>query len=471
MPLGSQTEVCATRIFQRCRLAQASGRAEASGPVNTQMARRRFRSNQRHEPTTERSFQEYILSTTAPQTSRVELLRLVRGGEDTFLELKVKLSNPEKIAQGIVALANTGGGVIVFGVNDQMRVEGVDDAEDVQQQLVRICREEIHPPIVPFIDRIAFDNGRRIVALDVEGKRRPYRTRDGRFYLRIGAEKREATREELSTLLDEARPIGYESISVIGAAIKDIDEAHLWSFLREFAGDAFDEATAAGYPTAEVLERELLLATNNGLEVVPTTAGLLLFGHDERVSELLPRSAIVATRFAGESVQMAVVERVKFTGNLATLYESTLSFISRYCDLWDTRPRISRGAEVEESPVPARANYHRGALKEAVANMLVHRDLALRDQPTRLNIFDRTLEFINPRRSLGFSPVAQKAIRFGLPERLNPRISAVFSSPAYGLDLPNGGLPMLLRESRLFSGKRSETYAFNDEFRLRLHGI
>ena len=147
-----------------------------------------------------------------------------------------------------------------------------------------------------------------------------------------------------------------------------------------------------------------------------------------------------------------------------------LSFISRYCDLWDVRPRVSRLIEGEESPVPARANYHRGAVREAVANMLVHRDLALRDQLTRLNIFDRTIELINPRRTLGFSPVAQKAIRYGLPERLNPQISAVFSSPAYALDLPTGGLPMLLRESRMFSGKRTETYAFNDEFRLRLHG-
>ena len=95
------------------------------------MARRKFRGNQRHEPVTERSFLEY-LSTPALQTSRSELMRLVRGGEDTFLELKVKLSNPEKIAQGIVALANTGGGLIVFGVNDNMRVEGVDDAEDDQ---------------------------------------------------------------------------------------------------------------------------------------------------------------------------------------------------------------------------------------------------------------------------------------------------------------------------------------------------
>src|SRR6266481_4971121 len=112
------------------------------------MARRRFRSNQRHEPATERSLQEYFLSTPAPLTSRTELLRMIRGGEDTFLELKVKLSNPEKIAQEIVALANTGGGVIVFGVNDQLRVEGIDDGENVQDELVRICREEIDPPIV-----------------------------------------------------------------------------------------------------------------------------------------------------------------------------------------------------------------------------------------------------------------------------------------------------------------------------------
>ncbi|MEP6921255.1 MAG: RNA-binding domain-containing protein [bacterium] len=437
------------------------------------MARRRFRSNQRHEPTTERSFQEYILSTSTPQTSRMELLRLIRGGEDTYLELKVKLSNSEKIAQEIVALANTGGGVIIFGVSDQLRVEGVDDAEAVQEELVKICREEIQPALVPFIDRIAFDNGRRIVALDVDGKRRPYRTRDGRFYLRMGAEKREASREELSAFLDEARPLRYENVPVMGATIRDIDEAQLWGYLREFAGDALDEASAAGgngYPTTEVLERELLLATNNGLEVVPTTAGLILFGQDERVAELLPRSSIVATRFGGDSAQAPVVERVKLSGNLATLYESTIRFISRYCDLRERRQRKLADTVAEQSPVPARSNYHRSAVSEAVANMIIHRDLAIREQSTRVQIFDHSLELINPRRTAGFSPLAQKAIRYGLPESLNPQTAAVFSSEAYGLNLAKGGLPMLLRESRLFSGKRSETYAFNDEFRLRLYG-
>src|SRR6266404_5842080 len=219
----------------------ASGRV--AGPAITQMARKRFRSNQRHEPVTERSFQEYLYSTAAPMTTRTELMRLVRGGEDTFLELKVKLSNSERIAQEIVALANTGGGTIVFGVNDQMRVEGIEDGENVQEELARICREEIVPSIIPFIDRIAFDNGRRIVALDVNGKRRPYRTRDGRFFIRLGAEKREASPEELATLLDETRPLSFESLPALRAKIDDIDEAYLWSFVREFEGGAFDEAS------------------------------------------------------------------------------------------------------------------------------------------------------------------------------------------------------------------------------------
>lgn len=413
-----------------------------------------------------------MLSTPAPQTSRTELLRLIRGGEDTFLELKVKLSNTEKIAQEIVALANTGGGVIVFGVNDQMRVEGVDDPERVQDDLVRICREEVQPAMVPFIDRIALDNGRRIVALDVETKRRPYRTRDGRFYLRIGAEKREASREEISALLDEARPLRYEAVPALGATIADVDEAHLWGYLREFEGGAFEEANHVGYPTNEVLERELLMATNDGHEIVPTVAGMLLFGRDERVAELLPRAAVTATRFSGDSPQSPVIERVKITGSLLTIYETLLRFVNRYCDLHELRPPRSLAEAVDvESPVPARANYHRGVVTEAIANMLSHRDLALRDLPSRLHVFDHSLELVNSRRSVGFSPVAQKAIRYGMPQRLNPQLHAVMTSATYGLKLPLRSLPALLRETKRFSSRKAEIVSFNDEFRLRLYGV
>ncbi|HMF58396.1 MAG TPA: hypothetical protein VK619_18780, partial [Pyrinomonadaceae bacterium] len=142
----------------------------------------------------------------------------------------------------------------------------------------------------------------------------------------------------------------------------------------------------------------------------------------------------------------------------------------RYCDLWDERPRKFPGEAGEDAPVMARANYHRGAISEAVANALVHRDLALREQPTRILIFDRSIEIINPRRTTGFAPSGLKAIRYGIPQRLNPQLAATFSNPAYGLKLQQGGLPALLRNARTFSARRAEIHAFNDEFRIRFYG-
>jgi hypothetical protein len=145
-----------------------------------------------------------------------------------------------------------------------------------------------------------------------------------------------------------------------------------------------------------------------------------------------------------------------------------MRFLRRYCDLSEVRPKSS--VATDESPVPARSSYHSGVVGEAVTNMLAHRDLALRDLPSRLNVFDHSLEFVNSRRSVGFSPVAQKAIRYGMPERLNPRLAAVLTSPAYGLKLTLQGLPALLREAKRFSGRKAEIVSFNDEFRLKIYG-
>lgn len=428
------------------------------------MPRRKFRNSQRFESPTERSFQEYILNTPVPITTRSELLRLIRGGEDTFLELKVKLSNSERIAQGIVALANTAGGTIIFGVSDQLRVEGVVNSESVQEELVRICREEIVPPLVPLIDVIAFDNGRRLVALDIEGKRRPYRTRDGRFYIRIGAEKREISRDELSSWLDELRPLGYENIPLTQVSENDFDDALLWSFADAFDTDSLGKNL---YQTADFLKKDLLMAIGNADEFLPTLAAVLLFGKNERVAEIIPRAKVTVARYSGENGNAQMVESVELSGNLLTLYEEILRFINRYCDLEKSKPKKSRA--IDDSPIQARGNYHIYSVREAAANALMHRDLAIRDILTRISIYDNAIEFINPRRTNGFSPPASRAIRYGITQRLNPQIASIFTKREYGTTVPRGGLPMLLRDSHKFSGRRSEIYTTNDEFKLKIY--
>ena len=427
------------------------------------MARKKFRNTERQISSSERSFQEYLTNQPATQTTRTELLRLIRGGEDTYLELKVKLSNPERIAQEVVALANTAGGTILFGITDQLRIEGVRYPETVQNEIVRICREEIYPPLVPFLDIISFDNDKRIVALDIEGKRRPYRTKEGRFYLRIGSEKREATREELSALLDEVRPLSYENIPVINAVENDFDDALLWSFANSFDDDLLGKNT---YDTANFLKKDLLMAIGNGDgEFMPTIAAVLLFGKNERVAELVPRSIVIAERISGGQT----VECVRLEGNLLTLYEKALEFVGRYCDLQKNKQKKTKTNGT--SPVEARKSYHIYSIREAVINALIHRDYALRDIPTRITIYDDYIEFANPRRTNGFVPPASRAIRYGITQRINPQIASIFMKREYGANAPKGGLPMIIRSSRHFSDRRAEIYTSNDEFKLKIYGV
>lgn len=438
------------------------------------MARKKFRNYARSEPVHERSLQEYVFNVPQPQTSRQELIRLVRGGEDTYLELKLRLSNVEKIAQEICALANTDGGTMIFGVSDQLRVEGVDSPELVRDELARICREDLNPPLLPLIEVVSFDNGRSIVALDIEPKRRPYRTKDNRFYLRFGAEKREATREELSVWLDEVRPLGFENLPVAGARETDVDDMLLWTFARFFAGDAFEENHVPGnYQTGEFLKRDLLLAVKHLEEFTPTVAAILLFGKADRVKDLIPRASVILTRYSGDAISSQIVERMEINGNLLALYEKIVRFVGRYCDLWEKNHSQNQAAANRNgnSFVKARSRYSRAAVLETVVNALVHRDLAIRDVATRVNIFDHQFEVINPRRTNGFVPPAKQAIRYGIPQRLNPQLQAIFTSEGYGaISAPIGSLPGLLRESRLFSGKKTEIQITNDEFRVRMFG-
>jgi ATP-dependent DNA helicase RecG len=430
------------------------------------MARRRYRHSQRFESQADRSHAEYLLSQPTQSTTRTELLRLIRGGEDTYLELKVRLSNSERITQGIVALANTNGGTIIFGVNDQLRIEGVANPEWVQEELARICREEVVPPIIPLIDNIAFDSGKRIVALDVQPRRKPYRTREGRFYMRFGSEKREVSREQLSMWLDEIRPLGYENLPLFTADEKDFDDGLLWTF----AG-AFEDVspTINLYQTADFLKKDLILAVGVADEFFPTVAALVLFGKDERVQELFPRSVVTVSRYSGENGTAQLVERLEVKGNLHTQYEAILRFIERYCDLAKDKPRKSP-LHLVGSPIAARSTYQVYAVREAVANALIHRDFALRDIPTRITIYDNFIEIINARRTQGFVPPASRAIRYGITQRLNPQIASIFSRREYGTSVPRGGVPMILKQSERVAGKRAELYTANDEFKLKMYG-
>ncbi|MCI0488577.1 MAG: putative DNA binding domain-containing protein [Blastocatellia bacterium] len=424
---------------------------------------RKFKSTRR-KPGSERSLFEQKLTQRYSRTlDRTDLLNLIRGGEDTYIEFKIRLVNTDKIISEIVALANAGGGAIVFGVNDQRRLEGLDDPEHVEQQLIDISRNHIVPPLLPRIDKVSFDNGVRIVVLQVDDRRAPHKTPDNRYFIRIGSTKREADGSEIAALFARSRVAAFEDMPLVRAAIEDVDEALVWSYIRDLEGEAFREPE--GFPTPAAM-RDLRLASDYGMSVTPTLAGFLLFGRSPAIERIVPQSRIVLTRLSGSDDDSPVVERVDYYGNVTRLFDLTLSFIKRYADLWDTRPPRAQSGNGE--PVLARANYPREAVIEALTNMLVHRDYSIAGSPSRVSIFDDRMDFINPSHTNGNT---RKSVEYGATLQPNPRLHHIFTSLEYGIEHARRGIPALRRAHYTFARREPNISLLSDEFRLQIFGV
>lgn len=425
------------------------------------MSRKKVRRPYR-QPETERSAYEHlVMRDNAPTLDRREVMDLVRGGEDSEVEFKVRYSNPERILAEIIAFANCGGGAILFGVSDTCRIEGLDNADRIEEELRDLCATEIVPPVHPFMNKVAFDNGRRVLVLEVDDRRGPHATRDGRYFIRVGATKREAEPDEIAELFQKYNVSAYEQVPLLAVPFDDVDEAGLWSYVRELFGDALKLPN--GYPTAMAMTG-MQLAVMTSRDYAPTVGGMVLFGGSRGIERSFPRCKVVASRFAGDAVTDPLVEQTTFTGNLASLYNRIEGFLARYIELCDQPPPRVR----ERGPARQRAAYSRPAVLEAVTNALTHRDYCSRQGFIRLMVFENRIEIANP--AIG-KRISRTGMDYGVSIPTNPRIKSFFRNAAYGMTTFNGGIPMIRRESVRFTRREPKFTVLPNEFHIEIPGI
>jgi len=108
-----------------------------------------------------------------------QLRRLVRQGEGQHLEFKRKANHLDKISREIVAFANSEGGTLLIGVDDDQSIYGVKFAEGEAYALKKYIKAYCEPAIPFTMDRIIIDARRQVIVVEVEAsEKRPHYLRD-----------------------------------------------------------------------------------------------------------------------------------------------------------------------------------------------------------------------------------------------------------------------------------------------------
>jgi len=138
-----------------------------------------------------------------------ELEQLVGLGEGLSLEFKRRAPRPERIAKEIVAFANTHGGRVVLGVNDNGSIPGVENAQE-QRFLVRQAVDAHCTPVVEYsTERVMVEDRRDVLVVVVpESTAKPHfvvpegtsQNGDGTVYVRVEDRSVEAGDETIAEL-------------------------------------------------------------------------------------------------------------------------------------------------------------------------------------------------------------------------------------------------------------------------------
>ncbi len=137
---------------------------------------------------------------------------LIEEGEGIEIEFKRRISSAEKIARTIISFANTKGGTILFGIDDDGSIVGVE-SEKSEIELIRIAgRDFSDPPIIPIISIVPFD-GRDVIVCQIEesrtkphyflGEQERVNGESTRVYIRVNDNTMMASREVVKILQNE----------------------------------------------------------------------------------------------------------------------------------------------------------------------------------------------------------------------------------------------------------------------------
>ena len=139
-----------------------------------------------------------------------EIKRLVARGEGRHLEFKRRVPEPERVAKEVVAFANSGGGRLLIGVDDDGGIVGVRDSEEEEFALRTALGMNCRPSVRWVTERIAVTSRRDVIMVTVpDSPRKPHfivvnvEDGSGPAYVRIEDMSVEASPESVALMQTE----------------------------------------------------------------------------------------------------------------------------------------------------------------------------------------------------------------------------------------------------------------------------
>ena len=128
----------------------------------------------------------------------MDLRALIRQGEGEQLEFKKKTTHPTRISRTLASLANTHGGQVLVGVDDDGRVVGVRDAEEEMFVLREAAAHYVDPPLTLHFREVETEDDHIVLIVRVEeSPNKPHRAQvapgDWRGYVRVRDESVQAS--------------------------------------------------------------------------------------------------------------------------------------------------------------------------------------------------------------------------------------------------------------------------------------
>lgn len=320
------------------------------------------------------------------ETNLVEF-KDARGG---FPAAKVKVS--------LSSFGNKrGGGIIVFGVAEasatrELQIVGVDNASELQEKMSNISSNEMN--VILRLDYHILDlQGKQILAVYVpecQNQFKPYHIKQlglpNGAYIREGNTDRKMTEVEMRDYVRNAQGDDFDLSCAEGTTIDDLSQDKLLSFLKKSAEKA-SRSFDSDDKYIGVLENIGILKFCKDLER-PTFAGYMIFAKNRPQKKLqFQRYVIRCVRYKGSGVHSDILDSLDVDGTLDEQIDGMQSFILR---------NIKKSAEIVGTKRVERYEYPEKAIREIIANAVIHRDYRITETYTQVNIFEDRIEIFNP---------------------------------------------------------------------------